>query len=578
VVDEVWRGDNNGRITGASLFMQYRIDGVWTNFAGTQSPLLPPSTYQVRFRATEAAFASSAVDVVIQAGPSISDSISLSESGTIILPAVTVGYGTQAQRNVTITNTSDRLIDSLTIALTGTNRDAFVLSANEITNIAGGGSRGFSVAPRTGLIAGSYTATIEISRGNTVVRSVNVSFEVRDIAPVINTSWLARGVLEEQYNHQISATGTNIRWSSSGLPAGLSIIPETGWIFGTPLVDGRFSVTVWATNSVGSVSRTFTLEVYIPINNVDELARIGGAQSQGKFYLLKRHITASDWTPINDFRGTLDGGGHTITLRVPRNRTTRDGENANGFRVLAGLFGHIRTGTVNIQNLGILAPKTNAIFADRSANTSGTQHGFAGGFIAFVSGSNTTVNIINCFVNGNIEAYTNANSNGWASAGGLIGGVFDSTVNIWDSFAAGSVNAQARSNVGYRNYSSAGGFIGDVWGNASIRIDRCYVINSVRAQGAGTVINPSGPISRYAGGFLVADNSTSSVTISSSFRANSVEGDSNRLNAHPSNQGMAIPLFYLFFPDVFNPISSWDTSSVWIHRQGGPPTLRVFER
>ncbi|HIR42052.1 MAG TPA: Ig-like domain-containing protein [Candidatus Aphodovivens excrementavium] len=50
-------------------------------------------------------------------------------------------------------------------------------------------------------------------------------------------------------------------WSASDLPAGLTLDADTGAITGIPTTDGQFQVTVTATNSVGSIDRTYTLNI-----------------------------------------------------------------------------------------------------------------------------------------------------------------------------------------------------------------------------------------------------------------------------------------------------------------------------
>ena len=45
------------------------------------------------------------------------------------------------------------------------------------------------------------------------------------------------------------------------MPAGLTLDADTGAITGTPTTDGQFQVTVTATNSVGNIDRTYTLNI-----------------------------------------------------------------------------------------------------------------------------------------------------------------------------------------------------------------------------------------------------------------------------------------------------------------------------
>lgn len=80
-------------------------------------------------------------------------------------------------------------------------------------------------------------------------------------APAITTESLPDGTAGQSYTATLEATGNNITWSASGLPAGLTLDADTGAITGTPTTDGQFQVTVTATNSVGNIDRTYTLNI-----------------------------------------------------------------------------------------------------------------------------------------------------------------------------------------------------------------------------------------------------------------------------------------------------------------------------
>ena len=81
-------------------------------------------------------------------------------------------------------------------------------------------------------------------------------------APTITTeSPLPEGTVGESYSATLQATGNNITWSSSDLPAWLTLDAATGTISGTPTAAGSSTVTVKATNSAGSAEKTFTLNI-----------------------------------------------------------------------------------------------------------------------------------------------------------------------------------------------------------------------------------------------------------------------------------------------------------------------------
>jgi uncharacterized repeat protein (TIGR02543 family) len=102
-------------------------------------------------------------------------SVSLSETGTYPFPGAAVGYGAQAARTVTIRNTGDAATGALTIA---SGSDNFVVSKTGIADLALNGTDTFTVVPKAGLGAGSYTGTITVGGGNIPSASFDVSFTV----------------------------------------------------------------------------------------------------------------------------------------------------------------------------------------------------------------------------------------------------------------------------------------------------------------------------------------------------------------------------------------------------------------
>lgn len=78
---------------------------------------------------------------------------------------------------------------------------------------------------------------------------------------IITESPLPEGTVDQPYTATLEATGNDITWSSSDLPAGLTLDADTGTITGTPTAAGSSTVTVKATNSAGSAEKTFTLNI-----------------------------------------------------------------------------------------------------------------------------------------------------------------------------------------------------------------------------------------------------------------------------------------------------------------------------
>ena len=171
-------------------------------------------------------------------------------------------------------------------------------------------------------------------------------------------------------------------------------------------------------------------------------------------------LTGKDWTPIgtdydNSYKGTFDGGGHTITGLT---FTTND--------KYAGLFGYLnRAGTVkNVVMEGVQI----------------TSNQIYGGSIGGVVGSGWGT-IENCSVSGSVS--------GTVYVGGVVG------VQIGGSITGCSSSATVKGTV------DVGGVAGQT--NSSATLTACYA--------TGNVIIEMAPKKNIAGGSLVGMNAGSSL-------------------------------------------------------------------
>ena len=171
-------------------------------------------------------------------------------------------------------------------------------------------------------------------------------------------------------------------------------------------------------------------------------------------------LTGKDWTPIgtdydNSYKGTFDGGGHTITGLT---FTTND--------EFAGLFGWLnRAGTVkNVVMEGVQI----------------TSHQIYGGSIGGVVGSGWGT-IENCSVSGSVS--------GTVYVGGVVG------VQIGGSITGCSSSATVKGTV------DVGGVAGQT--NSSATLTACYATGNVTIEIA--------PKKNIAGGSLVGMNAGSSL-------------------------------------------------------------------
>jgi hypothetical protein len=167
-------------------------------------------------------------------------------------------------------------------------------------------------------------------------------------------------------------------------------------------------------------------------------------------------LTGKGWTPIgtsfdNSYKGTFDGGGHTITgLTV----TTND--------QFVGLFGYLnRAGTVkNVVMEGIQI----------TSNHGSSQ---AGGVVGFSRGT-----IENCSVSGSVS--------GTVYVGGVVGAQWGGSITGYSSSATVKGTVDVGGAVGF---------------NGGSRILACYATGNVTSTGSSTV-------NVYIGGFCGYNSTT----------------------------------------------------------------------
>ena len=200
------------------------------------------------------------------------------------------------------------------------------------------------------------------------------------------------------------------------------------------------------------------------VYNADGLLNVAELVNGGKTDInitLEKNIdlTGKDWTPIgtdydNSYKGTFDGGGHTITGLT---FTTND--------EYAGLFGWLnKAGTVkNVVMEGVQI-------------TNNHSSGFAGGVVG-----NSWGTIENCSVSGSVS--------GTVYVGGVVGAQIDGSITGCSSSAT------------VKGMVDVGGVAGQT--NSSATLTACYA--------TGNVIIEMDPKKNIAGGSLVGMNAGSSL-------------------------------------------------------------------
>ena len=199
---------------------------------------------------------------------------------------------------------------------------------------------------------------------------------------------------------------------------------------------------------------TYTVTSADGLMNVAEL--VNGGKSDINITLdTDIDLTGKDWTPIgtdydNSYKGTFDGGGHTITGLT---FTTND--------KYAGLFGYLnRAGTVK-----------NVVMKDVQITNNRSWSAFAGGVAGYSWGT-----IENCSVSGSVS--------GTVYVGGVVG------AQIGGSITGCSSSATVKGTV------DVGGVAGQT--NSSATLTACYA--------TGNVIIEIDPVRNISGGGLVGFN------------------------------------------------------------------------
>ncbi|NDW12224.1 hypothetical protein D0T50_04885 [Bacteroides sp. 214] len=217
---------------------------------------------------------------------------------------------------------------------------------------------------------------------------------------------------------------------------------EAGYIYSAeiPKRGGFDEAYVYNTTGIIDSPDPETDGTYLIRDDVDlrwlaEEVNNGSHNSAGQKYKLIADIyipADANWTPIgtkdNPFKGSFDGGGHTIGGKM----------NFSGATQYAGIFGNVEvaSGTVTIENLHV----TVDIEGTDIEPISGEESAY-GGILGYVN-NNATFNIRNCSYTGTINIGYKALNTGTCYIGGIVGCIDG---NGWGAIdrcqAIGAINA-----------------------------------------------------------------------------------------------------------------------------------------
>ena len=178
--------NDDGKLQNVTTAMEYKLSTAnnWTDGTGSDITSLANGIYYVRVKASGTVLASDYQTVNVPAYSAVPTyGIDLDVNNTYSFDAVTVGYAAIVAKTVTVINTGNSATGALTMALSGSNANSFELNKTSFGDIAVSGSDTFTVVPKTGLSAGTYTATVTVSGGNSITVNFNVSFTVNAASP-----------------------------------------------------------------------------------------------------------------------------------------------------------------------------------------------------------------------------------------------------------------------------------------------------------------------------------------------------------------------------------------------------------
>jgi len=303
-------GANAGSFTVSRTSISNIASGASDNFTVVPRTGLAVGTYTATITVSGGNGISQSFTVSFTVNPVPVYSISLTPSGNHTFSAATAGYGAQATYSVTVTNNGNQLTGGLTVALSGANSSSFALSTTSITSIAVGGNSSFTVVPVTGLLAGTYNATVTVSGGNGISQSFNVNFTVNPV-PVYSISLSTSGThtftaatvgYTAQSPQSVTVTNTGnqptgaLTVALSGTNASSFTLSTTS--IGSITVSGNNSFTVVPNNNLAVGTYTATVTVS------------GGNSITASF-----NVSFTVQSDIVAFKTFAAGSNHTLAIK-----------------------------------------------------------------------------------------------------------------------------------------------------------------------------------------------------------------------------------------------------------------------
>jgi hypothetical protein len=107
----------------------------------------------------------------------------------------------------------------------------------------------------------TYHFRVDGSSAAGVQYGADMVFTTNPSAPAVTSALTASGVAGEPFSYQIAGSNNPIGFDATGLPAGLSVNPESGIISGVPGNTGTSNVSLYVSNFGGSGSAALLLAI-----------------------------------------------------------------------------------------------------------------------------------------------------------------------------------------------------------------------------------------------------------------------------------------------------------------------------
>jgi hypothetical protein len=440
-----------------------------------------------------------------------------------VFPYAALGYGNQTAKTVIVHNDGNQPTGTLTIA--SNNPGGFTLSSSSIASIAVGDTDSFTVVPKTGLAAGSHSATVTVSGEGGITASFIVSFDVypslwytsqwnysrnftittaaelAELAQIVNGTHGSSGIIGQDNfgggtvtlanNIDLSAYGSSFNGGKGWIPIG-----TTGVSYEYDLFSGTFdgngkkitglyindtslnAVGLFAVIDNGNVKNLGVEDVNIIGNNC-----VGGIVGFVRNYsdlTITNCYSTGNVSGIGDYVGGVVGGTGSFYCRLTISNCYFTG-NVSGSDLVGGVLGYLNQGTVtdcyfkgNVSGSGAVGGvvgQANNIVSNCYSTGDVSGSGNVGGVVGYAGYAGT---ITNCYSTGNI------------SGSGDVGGVVGYGNTVTDCYSTGNVSgnssinkySQGNDNYTYRYYGHVGGVVGRTGGDSTV-VSNCYSTGDV---------------------------------------------------------------------------------------------------